>query len=33
VDQLPGDCNPQPVWLWSSRTGVALADVDLLTPI
>ena len=28
VDHLPGDRNPQPVWLWFSRTGAAPADVD-----
>ena len=28
VDRLPGDRNPPPVWLWSSRTGAAPADVD-----
>ena len=30
VDHLPGDRNPKPVWLWSSRTGATPAGVDLL---
>jgi DDE superfamily endonuclease len=30
VDHLPGDRNPKPVWLWSSRTGAEAAEVDLL---
>ncbi len=30
VDHLPGDRNPKPVWLWSSRTGAAPAEVDRL---
>ena len=30
VDHLPGDRDPKPVWLWSSRTGAAPADVDRL---
>jgi hypothetical protein len=28
VDHLPGDRNPKPVWLWSSRIGARPADVD-----
>ncbi|MFF2149346.1 NF041680 family putative transposase [Kitasatospora sp. NPDC058190] len=28
VDHLPGDRNPDPVWLWSSATGATAADVD-----
>jgi hypothetical protein len=28
VDHLPGDRDPKPLWLWSSATGVAAADVD-----
>jgi hypothetical protein len=28
VDHLPGDRDPQPVWLWWSRTGASPADVD-----
>jgi DDE superfamily endonuclease len=28
VDHLPGDRDPKPVWLWSSRTAVTAADVD-----
>jgi hypothetical protein len=28
VDHLPGDRNPKPVWLWTSITGAAAADVD-----
>ena len=28
VDYLPGDRNPKPVWLWSSRTGAGAAEVD-----
>ena len=28
VDHLPGDRDPKPVWLWSSRTGATAADVD-----
>ena len=28
VDHLPGDRDPKPVWLWSSATGTAPADVD-----
>ncbi|GAA2915338.1 hypothetical protein GCM10010517_81540 [Streptosporangium fragile] len=28
VDHLPGDRDPQPVWLWSSATGPAAAEVD-----
>jgi hypothetical protein len=28
VDHLPGDRDPTPVWLWTSTTGAAAADVD-----
>jgi hypothetical protein len=28
VDHLPGDRDPKPVWLWSSRTDASAADVD-----
>jgi hypothetical protein len=28
VDHLPGDRDPKPMWLWSSRTGATAADVD-----
>jgi hypothetical protein len=28
VDHLPGDRNPDPVWLWSSATGATAGDVD-----
>jgi hypothetical protein len=28
VEHLPGDRDPKPVWLWSSATGAAAADVD-----
>ncbi|MCZ4103710.1 MULTISPECIES: NF041680 family putative transposase [Streptomyces] len=28
VDHLPGDRDAPPVWLWSSATGAAAADVD-----
>jgi len=28
VDRLPGDRDPKPVWLWSSRAGAAPHDVD-----
>jgi hypothetical protein len=28
VEHLPGDRDPKPVWLWSSVTGAAPADVD-----
>jgi hypothetical protein len=28
VDHLPGDRDPKPVWLWSSVTGAAPAEVD-----
>jgi DDE superfamily endonuclease len=28
VEHLPGDRDPKPVWLWSSRTGANVADVD-----
>jgi len=30
VDHLPGDRDPRPVWLWSSRAGARDAHVDLL---
>jgi DDE superfamily endonuclease len=30
VDHLPGDRDPKPVWLWSSATGAAPAEVDRL---
>jgi DDE superfamily endonuclease len=30
VDYLPGDRDPKPVWLWSSRAGAAPAEVDRL---
>lgn len=30
VDHLPGDHDPKPVWLWSSRTGAAAGAVDRL---
>jgi hypothetical protein len=30
VDHLPGDRDPKPVWLWSSRTGAAPGEVDRL---
>jgi DDE superfamily endonuclease len=30
VDHLPGDRDPKPVWLWSSRTGATPAEVDRL---
>jgi hypothetical protein len=30
VDHLPGDRDPKPVWLWSSRTGAAADEVDRL---
>src|SRR6185437_10986410 len=30
VDHLPGDRDPKPVWLWSSRTGAAPDEVDRL---
>jgi hypothetical protein len=30
AEHLPGDRNPRPMWLWSSRTGAAPADVDRL---
>jgi hypothetical protein len=29
VDHLPGDRDPKPVWLWSSRTGMTGEDVNL----
>ncbi|WWM30640.1 transposase [Streptomyces acidiscabies] len=29
VDHLPGGQDPLPVWLWSSKTGMTGADVDL----
>jgi hypothetical protein len=28
VDHLPGDRDPKPVWLWSSRTGITAAHLD-----
>ncbi|WP_331768069.1 NF041680 family putative transposase [Embleya sp. NBC_00896] len=28
VDRLPGDRDPKPVWLWSSKTGGTAIDVD-----
>ena len=28
VDRLPGDRNPEPLWLWSSRAGTSAAEVD-----
>jgi hypothetical protein len=30
VDHLPGDRDPKPVWLWSSRAGAAPGQVDRL---
>jgi hypothetical protein len=30
VDHLPGARDPKPLWLWSSRTGAAAAEVDRL---
>jgi hypothetical protein len=30
VQRLPGDHDPKPVWLWSSRTGAAPSHVDRL---
>ena len=30
VDHLPGDRDPKPVWLWSSRTGASPQEVDRL---
>jgi hypothetical protein len=30
ADHLPGGRDPKPVWLWWSRTGAVLADVDRL---
>ncbi|MCW2502146.1 MAG: hypothetical protein JWO79_430 [Actinomycetia bacterium] len=30
VDHLPGDRDPKPLWLWSSRTGATPAHVDRL---
>ena len=30
VDHLPGERDPKPVWLWSSRTGPAPGEVDRL---
>ena len=30
VDRLPGDRDPKPVWLWSSRPHTESADVDRL---
>lgn len=29
VDHLPGDRDPKPVWLWSSRTTMTATDVNL----
>jgi hypothetical protein len=29
VDRLPGDRDPKPVWLWSSRTAMTGGDVNL----
>ncbi|MER5908263.1 hypothetical protein ABT150_51125 [Streptomyces mirabilis] len=29
VDHLPGDRDSKPVWLWSSRTGMTSADVEV----
>ncbi|MFB0633637.1 transposase, partial [Streptomyces sp. AB3(2024)] len=26
---LPGDRDPKPVWLWSSKTGMTSEDIDL----
>ena len=28
VDHLPGDRDPEPLWLWSSRAGTSPAEVD-----
>jgi DDE superfamily endonuclease len=28
VDHLPGDRDPLPVWLWSSKTGLSGVDID-----
>jgi DDE superfamily endonuclease len=28
VDHLPGDRDPKPLWLWSSRTGATATDID-----
>jgi hypothetical protein len=30
ADHLPGDRNPRPAWLWSSRTGATPGEVDRL---
>jgi hypothetical protein len=30
VEHLPGDRNPQPVWLWSSRTQITVGETDRL---
>jgi hypothetical protein len=30
VDHLPGDRDPKPAWLWSSRTGATPGEVDRL---
>jgi hypothetical protein len=30
VQHLPGDANPKPVWLWSSRTGATSVHIDRL---
>jgi hypothetical protein len=29
VDHLPGDGDPLPVWLWSSKTRMHSTDVDV----
>lgn len=29
VDHLPGDREPMPLWLWSSKTGLTSEDIDL----
>ncbi|WP_200259332.1 NF041680 family putative transposase [Streptomyces sp. HSG2] len=29
VDHLPGDHDPKPVWLWSSRTSMTGTDIDV----
>jgi hypothetical protein len=30
VERLPGDRDPKPVWLWSSRTGATHQHIDRL---
>ena len=30
VDRLPGDRDPQPVWLWSSHAGITDTEIDRL---